>query len=136
LFAVQNSLSHTHNSKQPTNKKKVLILSKDTQLALSLSLFFAEEFEVQTVEQFDHAGDIIGQDDADLLLIDYGMPDDHIPKSLSSIRRRKNIPIVMMYVFHEKKMSIESEIRKYTDAVFYKPVNILDVLGKIRLCLS
>jgi len=126
------------NSKinNPTAKKKVLILSDDSQLAMSLSLFFGEEFDVQTVDKFDHARDIIGQNNADLLLIDYGLPDDRFPKSLSSIRRQKQIPIVLMYVFHEKKGIIESEIRKYADAVFYKPVNILEVLGKIRLYLS
>jgi len=133
---VHRSGSNTHNADRAGLKKKVLILSKDAQLALSLSLFFGDEFEVQTVEKFDHAGDIIGQNGADLLLIDYGLPDDHIPKSLSSIRQKKDIPIVMMYVFHGKKIKIESEIRKYADAVFYKPVNILDVLGKIRLFLS
>jgi len=133
---VQRSGSNTHNTNRAGHKKKVLILSKDTQLALSLSLFFGDEFEVQTVEKFDQARDIIAQNGADLLLIDYGLPDDHIPGSLSSIRQKKDIPIVMMYVFHEKKIKIESEIRKYTDAVFYKPVNILDVLGKIRLFIS
>jgi DNA-binding response OmpR family regulator len=133
---VQNSFSNRHTEGQPKGKKRVLILSDDSQLALSLSLFFGDEFDVQTVEHFDHARDIIIQNNADLLLIDFGLPDDRIPRSLSTIRQRKQIPIVLMYVFHEKKMAIESEIRKYADAVFYKPVNLLDVLGKIRLFLS
>lgn len=118
------------------SKKRILILSDDSQLALSLSLFFGEEFDVQIVEQFDHAWELITHNHADLLLVDFGLPDDHISKSLSNIRRRKKIPIVLMYVFHEKKVSLETELRKHVDAVFYKPVNILDVLGQIRLFLS
>ncbi len=113
-----------------------MILSDDSQLASSLSLFFGDEFEVQTVEQFDQARDIIKQGNVDLLLIDFGLPDNRISHSLSNLKSRKKIPVILMYVFHEKKIPIESEIRKYADAVFYKPVNITDVLGRIRLFLS
>jgi DNA-binding response OmpR family regulator len=133
---VQNTVLKSHSSNQPKNKKRILILSDDSQLASSLSLYFGEEFDVQTVEQLEHARDIIIRDNADLLLFDFGLPDNRIPESLSVIKRNKNIPIVLMYVFHKKALPIELEIRKYTDAVFYKPVNIVDVLGQIRQFLS
>jgi DNA-binding response OmpR family regulator len=133
---VQKLSANSHIADRPKSRKKILILSDDSQLALSLSLFFGEEFEVQTVEQFDQARDIIHNGRADLFLIDFGLADDTITRSLSTIKRRKKIPIILMYVFHEKKVGAESEIRKYADAVFYKPVNVLDVLGQIRLFLS
>lgn len=133
---MQNSFSNSHITGRSEGKKRVLILSDDPQLAVSLSLYFGDEFDVQTVENFDHARDVIKRDNADLLLIDFGIPHDRIPRSLSSIHRQKKVPIVMMYVFHEKKAALENEIRKYADAIFYKPVNLLDVLGKIRLFLS
>jgi len=135
-MSVQHRVIKSHTSNKPQSKKRILILSDDSQLASSLSLYFGEEFDVQTVEEFEHARDIIIQDNADLLLFDFGLPDNRIPESLSIIRRKKNIPIVMMYVFHEKTLPIELEIRKYANAVFYKPVNIVDVLGQIRLFLS
>lgn len=135
-MSAQHRVIKSYTSNQPKSKKRILILSDDSQLASSLSLYFGEEFDVQTVEEFDQARDIIIQDNADLLLFDFGLPDNRIPESLSIIRRKKNIPIVLMYVFHEKTLPIELEIRKYADAVFYKPVNIVDVLGQIRLFLS
>lgn len=135
-YSVQKSFSNSHIRDRKKYRKRILILSDDSQLASSLSLFFGEEFDVQTVEQFDQARDIIIQENADLLLIDFGLPDNRISQSLSTIKSRKKIPVILMYVFHEKKLSIESEIRKYADAVFYKPVNIIDVLGQIRLFLS
>lgn len=135
-MSVRYRVTKSHTSNQPKSKKRILILSDDFQLASSLSLYFGEEFDVQTVEQFEQARDIIIQDNADLLLFDFGLPDNQIPESLSIIRRKKRIPIVLMYVFHEKTLPIELEIRKYADAVFYKPVNIVDVLGQIRLFLS
>ncbi len=135
-MSAQHRVIKSYTSNQPKSKKRILILSDDSQLASSLSLYFGEEFDVQTVEEFEQARDIIIQDSADLLLFDFGLPDKRIPESLSIIRRKKNIPIVLMYVFHEKTLPIELEIRKYADAVFYKPVNIVDVLGQIRLFLS
>ncbi len=135
-MSAQHRVIKSSISNQPKSKKRILILSDDSQLASSLSLYFGEEFDVQTVEEFEQARDIIIQDSADLLLFDFGLPDKRIPESLSIIRRKKNIPIVLMYVFHEKTLPIELEIRKYADAVFYKPVNIVDVLGQIRLFLS
>ncbi len=133
---MQKSLSNSHTRARKKDKKRILILSDDSQLASSVSLFFGDEFEVQTVEQFDQARDIIKQGNVDLLLIDFGLPDNRISHSLSNLKSRKKIPVILMYVFHEKKIPIESEIRKYADAVFYKPVNLTDVLGRIRLFLS
>jgi len=133
---VQKSISNSFTGDRDKDKKRILILSDDSQLASSLSLFFGDEFDVQTVEQFDQVREILNRGHADLLLIDFGLPDNRISQSLSNLKGRKKIPVILMYVFHEKKIPIESEIRKYADAVFYKPVNITDVLGRIRLFLS
>ncbi len=133
---MQKSISNSFTGDRDKDKKRILILSDDSQLASSLSLFFGDEFDVQTVEQFDQVREILNRGHADLLLIDFGLPDNRISQSLSNLKGRKKIPVILMYVFHEKKIPIESEIRKYADAVFYKPVNITDVLGRIRLFLS
>jgi DNA-binding NtrC family response regulator len=119
------------------NRKKILILSDDSQLAMSLSLFFGDEFEVKTVEHFNDAREIIKRNEADLLLVDFGVPDDRMPVSLGNLKdRNENIPMILMYVFHERKKPVDVAIRKLADAVFYKPVNLLDVLGQIRVFLS
>lgn len=134
---MQNSQSSRGPIHRGEHRKKILIISDDSQLAQSLSLFFGEEFDVSTVEHFDDVLRLISQKRADLLLVDFGLPDAKISESLGSLKRQGlTIPIVLMYAYHERKKSVESEIRKYADAVFYKPVNIFEVLGQIRIFLS
>jgi DNA-binding response OmpR family regulator len=134
---VQSQDSHPSVKDRKTARKKIVILSDDLHLSQSLSLFFGNEFDVQTVDSFTDVSSIVCSSTVDLLLVDFGLPEPCISKSLCAIRESGcTIPIVLMYVFHEKKKNQESEMRKYADAVFYKPVNILDVLGQIRIFLS
>ena len=118
-------------------KKRILIISDDLSLALNLSLFLADEFSVDTIDHQCETVDKVDNLKTDLLLVDYGLPGKEISKTLSKIRTYdKKLPIVSMYVYHEKSKSVDSDLKRCCDAVFYKPVNILDVLGRIRSLLS
>ncbi len=118
-------------------RKRIAILSDDSTLSLSLTLFFENEFDVSVVSNPADVPGLIRNDAADLLLIDTGLPNKEVSRLLGDIRSSsKHFPIVSMYVFHDRSRLIDNDIKKNSDAVFYKPANILDVLGQIRLLLS
>jgi DNA-binding response OmpR family regulator len=118
-------------------KKRIVILSDDVYLSHSLSLFLENEFEVEAVDHYSKAIEVVSTHKTDLLLVDYGLPGKEISRIIDAIRSSdKKLPIVSMYVYHEKSKRADSDLKRCCDAVFYKPVNILDVLGRIRVLLS
>lgn len=121
----------------PDLKKQVLFLSPDLSLCASLLMFFYDKYAVTTTTNFKNAQDILSVSDYDLIVLD-AEPDENIGKLCATLSTNgtKEIPIIMTYVYSNRYKAAESEIRKYVDAIFYKPIDILEVSRKIDSLLQ
>jgi len=49
---------------------------------------------------------------------------------------KKELPIIMLYVYSAKDVNLDHTIREHVDSVFYKPFEILPVSKRIEELLA
>ena len=123
--------------KKEITKKRVVILSSDATLGLSLSLFFENTYKVISTSEDEMVIAAIDSHMVDLLIIDVGIFDTGILELINTIRmKNKEIPIVVMYVFQEKLRQFEDNLRPDVNMIFYKPVDLTQVSSEVRMLLA
>ncbi len=112
--------------------KSILFFSPDLNLCASLLMFFNEKYSVTTTTDLQTLENLTGSIAFDLLVID-AEPMDSIWNICSRINseEKKHTPVILTYVYTVKYRDKEKKFKQYIDAVFYKPIDLIEVSNKI-----
>jgi len=114
------------------NKKTILIYSPDLNFCFSLSMLFQDRFNVITTTSLGLLDTFVGTYSADLVIVD-AIPSQKVLMRLEGLRGiKRDLPIIMLYVYSSREVELDTEIRKHVDSVFYKPFEIDSVSERIE----
>jgi len=129
-------VSRLSNRKEVT-RKRIVILSSDTTLGLSLSLFFENVYNVVSTSEGEVVENALGSNMIDLLIVDVGPFDTDLLNLVGSIRKKNSeLPVIVMYVYQDKIRKLEDTLRSQVNMIFYKPVDLSQVSNEIRVLLA
>jgi DNA-binding response OmpR family regulator len=118
------------------DRKSILIFSPDLNLCFSLSSLFQDRYHVVTttnIATFERLATCFG---ADLAIVDE-VPSECLIRRLEVIASgRPKIPVIMLYVYNGRDVTLDRGIRARVDSVFYKPVEISVVSKRIDEILT
>lgn len=99
-------------------------------------MYFNDRYSVTTTTSFSSLEEIIRCINFDLLVIDAD-PNQTIEDLCKKLKgTHLKIPIIITYVFKSKIKDLEDNLKKYTDAIFYKPIELPEVTKKINSLLN
>jgi len=112
--------------------KNAIFYSPDLNLCVSLLLYFQDRYKVTTTTDLDILQVIAVKPGCDLIIID-AEPDLNIEHLCRIIRQRnEKATLILTYVYKSSLQDMEKNIRLTTDAVFYKPVDLVEVTKKLN----
>jgi DNA-binding response OmpR family regulator len=118
-------------------RKRIVILSSDATLGLSLSLFFENVYNVVSTSEAEVVENALESNMVDLLIVDVGPFDTDLLNLVGSIRKKNSdLPVIVMYVYQEKIRKFEDTLRSQVNMIFYKPVDLSQVSNEIRVLLA
>jgi response regulator RpfG family c-di-GMP phosphodiesterase len=113
------------------DRKSILIFSPDLNLCFSFSVLFQDRYHVVTttnIATFEKLATCVG---ADLAIVDE-TPSECLLKSLDTLGRSlPKIPVILLYVYNERDVTLDRAMRSRVDSVFYKPVEVSVVSKRI-----
>ena len=116
--------------------KNIAVYSGDSNICLSLLIYLQNEYNVTTTTNFNILKDITNCIKFDLIIID-----SEPTKSIETFCKETNeqhpcTPIVFTYVFKNNNKVIEKNLRKYTNSIFYKPVDLYEISKHLESLLA
>ncbi len=118
-------------------KQRIVILSSDATLGLSLSLFLENVYRVSSTSEEEMVTKALESGMVDLLIIDIGLFDTGLLDLVGSVHAiQPDLPVIVMYVYQEKMRQLEDRLRTRVSMIFYKPVDLAQVSGEIRVLLA
>ncbi|HTM97244.1 MAG TPA: sigma-54 dependent transcriptional regulator [Pedobacter sp.] len=116
---------------------KILIIEDDTTFAQILEIFLTKNnHQIETVVTVQQSNSILNQQEFDLLLIDYRLPDGTGLDVLKTVREKGiHIPIIIMTSFNDVRTAVKS-IQLGAFDYITKPVNPDELLMVITHSLS
>lgn len=116
--------------------KKIILYSTDPAINLSLILYLKDKYFVTTTTDKNDLEKIINSSNYDAVLLDIEPSEqaERLCKNLKLFNR--NVPIILIYVYREKKKEFDMSIRKYIDFVFYKPFDIKDMSSELSYIMN
>lgn len=112
-------------------KKTILIYSPDLNFCFSLSMLFQDRYNVITTTNPGMLETFVGEYAADLVVVD-AVPSEKMIERLDGLKALNNcLPIIMIYVYSQKEIMLDSTIRRHVDSVFYKPFDVADMSKRI-----
>jgi DNA-binding response OmpR family regulator len=123
--------------RKDVTRKRIVILSSDATLGLSLSLFFENVYNVVSTSEGEVVEKALESNMIDLLIVDVGLFDTDLLNLVGSIRKKNSdLPVIVMYVYQEKIRKLEDTLRSQVNMIFYKPVDLSQVSNEIRMLLA
>lgn len=113
-------------------KKTVLIFSRDLNFSFSLSAVFQDRFNVITTTNPGMLEAFVANYSADLLIMDADLSESMIERIGGLKGLNKDLPIIVLYVYSQKEVRLDSSIRSRVDSVFYKPLEISAISKRIE----
>lgn len=112
-------------------KKTILIYSPDLNFCFSLSMLFQDRYNVITTTNPGMLERFVADYSADLVVVD-AVPSEKMIERLDGLKAiNARLPIIMIYVYSQKEMMLDSAIRRHVDSVFYKPFDVGDMSRRI-----
>jgi len=134
--------AHTDKSKQQLrsdvdeNKKSIIIYSPDLNFCFSLSMVFQDRYNVITTTNMGMLEKFVAIYSADLVIVD-AVPSEMLIKRIDGLKGSKlDLPIIILYVYNAKDVSLDRVVREHVDSVFYKPFEISAVSKRINELLA
>jgi len=128
--------SQPRRSDVDEKKKTIVIYSPDLNFCFSLSMVFQDRCNVITTTNLGMLEKFVGIYSADLVIVD-AVPTDMLISRLDELKTPKqHLPIILLYVYSAKDVSIDRAVRAHLDSVFYKPFEISAVSKRIDELLS
>jgi|WetSurMetagenome_2_1015567.scaffolds.fasta_scaffold130295_2 response regulator RpfG family c-di-GMP phosphodiesterase len=113
------------------DRKTLLMFSPDTNLCMSFAMLYQDTYSVVTTTDIGALESLACQNAADVLVVD-GEPSPELLAALEHMKRaRKDLPIILLYVFDPRSGAMDQLLRSYVDTVFYKPFEIQSVSRRI-----
>lgn len=123
--------SHDMATHVVEGKKTILIYSPDLNFCFSLSMLFQDRYTVITTTNIGMLEPFVQHYTADLVIID-AVPTQKMIDRLDGLKlAKKDLPIIMLYVFSAKGTGLDTAVRNHVDSVFYKPFDISVVAKRI-----
>ncbi len=115
---------------------KICIVEDDTELAKSLERFLSEnDYSVNIISDFDNVADQLLNSDADLVLLDIGIPNLNGKQILRKVREKSKIPIIML-TSHNSEIDEIVSMGYGADDYVTKPYNPQILLLRIEAILK
>ena len=112
--------------------KTIVIFSHNLDFSYSLFMFFQDKYEVTLTTNKELLIDLVRSSEIDLLIADTS-PSEKVEELFRSIKQySSNLPIILLYVYRIESQRLEKNIKKYVDAVFYKPIDLEEVTRRIN----
>lgn len=123
-----STITHTNQY-----SKKILIFSEDIDFCRSLTLLFQFKYDVISTTVIEEIFDLVGKEKVDLILVDSAISDERILSAIKKIKNiRTEIIIILLYIYKFSNIELERNYRECVDGLFYKPVDIYQVMGVIK----
>ncbi len=118
------------------DKKTILLYSPDLNFCFSLSMLFQDRYNVITTTNLGMLDKLVCDYSANLVLVD-AVPSDKLIQRLGTLRvLNKDLPILLLYVYNSREVTLDKAIRAHVDSIFYKPFDIAAVSKRIEELLS
>ena len=115
--------------------KNIVIYSSDSNICLSLLMYFQNDYSVTTTTNLGVLKAIDKNLKMDLVIID-AEPSKSI-EDVCKLLKEKNpeISIIVTYVYENNSKSFDTNIRKYANSIFYKPFDLSEVTSQLSALL-
>ncbi len=115
--------------------KNIVIYSSDSNICLSLLMYFQNDYSVTTTTNISVLKAIDKTLNIDLVIID-AEPTKTV-EDVCKLLKEKNpdIPIILTYVYENNSKSFDKNIRKYASSIFYKPFDLSEVTRQLSALL-
>jgi len=111
----------------------LLLCEPDEGLRASLSMVLTSIYRTYTVSHLDDVLTELSKTNSELLILDIDLGEMNDLFLYSEIKKlRPNVKIISLYVFDESAENIDSEVKKLSDAVLYKPFDISHFLETVK----
>ena len=111
--------------KSAVENTSLLLCEPDDGLRESLSMVLKAIYKTYSVSYLDEVLTMLSKLNSDLLILDIDLGRMKNLKLYTEIKKlRPDIKIISLYVFDENAENIDSELRKLSNAVLYKPFDI------------
>ena len=119
--------------KSAVENTSLLLCEPDDGLRESLSMVLKSIYKTYSVSNLDEVLTMLSKLNSDLLILDIDLGRMKNLKLYTEIKKlRPDIKIISLYVFNENAENIDSELRKLSNAVLYKPLDINHFLETVE----
>lgn len=116
--------------------KNAIFYSPDLNLCVSLLLYFQDKYRVTTTTDMEVLKVISTRPSCDLIIID-AEPNKQIEILCHLIKQEnKNSALILTYVYKTNLQDAEKTLRNYADAIFYKPVDLVEVTKTLNFLVT
>lgn len=114
---------------------RVLVVEDDREIrSMMQSSLAVEGFAVQTAVSVSEAGALLQHDLPDILVLDLGLPDGDGITLVQAVRKRHNLPILVVSARHQEAQKIQL-LDAGADDYLTKPFSVGELLARIRVAL-
>ena len=114
---------------------RVLVVEDDREIrSMMQSSLAVEGFAVQTAVSVSEANALLQHDLPDILVLDLGLPDGDGITLVQAVRKRHNLPILVVSARHQEAQKIQL-LDAGADDYLTKPFSVGELLARIRVAL-
>ncbi len=114
---------------------RVLVVEDDREIrSMMQSSLAVEGFAVQTAVSVSEAGALLEHDLPDIMVLDLGLPDGDGMTLVQAVRKRHNLPILVVSARHQEAQKIQL-LDAGADDYLTKPFSVGELLARIRVAL-
>ena len=107
--------------------KNILVYSTDSNICLSLLMYWQNDFNVTTTTSLDVMRMVAFKLDFDMIIMDTD-PSIEVENFCHDLREKNShVPLVLTFVYQKNSKDFDDKIRKYTNTIFYKPFDLTEV---------
>ncbi|HZV13129.1 MAG TPA: hypothetical protein VFA55_07930 [Candidatus Kapabacteria bacterium] len=115
--------------------KTIVIYSPDKDLNVSLSMVLQDFFNVVTTEDIEALAGYVAIHKANLVIAD-AMPTEDLRVRFEKLKQeQRRLRIIMIFVSQLIGKKTKEEFNKIVDAVFYKPIELSELIDSINVML-
>jgi DNA-binding response OmpR family regulator len=121
--------------KKKVKMKNVIIYSPDFSLCYSLLMYLQTQYKVVATTDLEIVSSIVCGGSADLVILDTE-PDSALLSKCETFKKcKKDLPLILTYVFNERVKESENLIKKFVNDIFYKPFDLNEISSRIPVLL-
>lgn len=117
-----------------SKRKRILVVDDDTQMLINIKEQLSEFYDVFVVKSGEAAIKFFMKKDADLILLDYMMPDMDGPQVLNELREYEetyDIPVIFLSGLSDKDKIVEAITELKPQGYIVKPAKKSELVAKI-----